>query len=159
AARGKKRHRTRSCGRRSRAQRDRFADDPVPRPVRSKHARRSVVQRQHDAERHDARAGYGKKARRSFADNFHGERISDSGTRYGASRIRLRRDFSSAGTDVRNRKMTTSMNISSAGAPITAERGLHLYRQMVTIRLFEEEVNDLYTRAVMPGLAHLYIGE
>ena len=27
------------------------------------------------------------------------------------------------------------------------------------IRLFEEQVNQLYTRAVMPGLAHLYIGE
>jgi len=27
------------------------------------------------------------------------------------------------------------------------------------IRLFEEQVNDLYTRALMPGLAHLYIGE
>src|ERR1043166_4018066 len=36
---------------------------------------------------------------------------------------------------------------------------LHLYRQMVAIRLFEERVNDLYTRALMPGLAHLYIGE
>jgi pyruvate dehydrogenase E1 component alpha subunit len=30
---------------------------------------------------------------------------------------------------------------------------------MTTIRLFEEQVNDLYTRALMPGLAHLYIGE
>ncbi len=30
---------------------------------------------------------------------------------------------------------------------------------MVTIRLFEERVNDLYTRALMPGLAHLYLGE
>jgi pyruvate dehydrogenase E1 component alpha subunit len=30
---------------------------------------------------------------------------------------------------------------------------------MVMIRLFEEQVNDLYTRALMPGLAHLYIGE
>ena len=27
------------------------------------------------------------------------------------------------------------------------------------IRLFEEQVNELYTRALMPGLAHLYIGE
>ena len=34
-----------------------------------------------------------------------------------------------------------------------------MYRQMVSIRLFEEQVNDLYTRALMPGLAHLYIGE
>ena len=30
---------------------------------------------------------------------------------------------------------------------------------MLAIRLFEEQVNDLYTRALMPGLAHLYIGE
>ena len=34
-----------------------------------------------------------------------------------------------------------------------------MYQQMVAIRLFEERVNDLYTRALMPGLAHLYIGE
>jgi pyruvate dehydrogenase E1 component alpha subunit len=34
-----------------------------------------------------------------------------------------------------------------------------MYRQMLAIRLFEERVNDLYTRALMPGLAHLYIGE
>jgi pyruvate dehydrogenase E1 component alpha subunit len=27
------------------------------------------------------------------------------------------------------------------------------------IRMFEEQVNELYTRALMPGLAHLYIGE
>ena len=36
---------------------------------------------------------------------------------------------------------------------------LRMYRQMLSIRLFEERVNDLYTRALMPGLAHLYIGE
>lgn len=34
-----------------------------------------------------------------------------------------------------------------------------MYRRMVSIRLFEEQVNELYTRALMPGLAHLYIGE
>jgi len=39
------------------------------------------------------------------------------------------------------------------------DRLAHMYRQMVAIRLFEERVNDLYTRALMPGLAHLYIGE
>ena len=36
---------------------------------------------------------------------------------------------------------------------------LRMYRQMLSIRLFEAEVNELYTRALMPGLAHLYIGE
>ena len=38
-------------------------------------------------------------------------------------------------------------------------RALRMYRRMLAIRLFEERVNDLYTRALMPGLAHLYIGE
>jgi TPP-dependent pyruvate/acetoin dehydrogenase alpha subunit len=39
------------------------------------------------------------------------------------------------------------------------ERLLRLYRQMLKIRLFEEEVNQLYLGAKMPGLAHLYIGQ
>jgi len=34
-----------------------------------------------------------------------------------------------------------------------------MYRQMLRIRLFEEQANELYTRALMPGLAHLYVGE
>jgi acetoin:2,6-dichlorophenolindophenol oxidoreductase subunit alpha len=46
-----------------------------------------------------------------------------------------------------------------AGLEIGKDKLLTLYRQMVAIRLFEERVNDLYTRALMPGLAHLYIGE
>jgi TPP-dependent pyruvate/acetoin dehydrogenase alpha subunit len=36
---------------------------------------------------------------------------------------------------------------------------LAMYRRMLTIRLFEEQVNDLYLTARMPGLAHLYAGE
>src|SRR5579859_6493878 len=42
-----------------------------------------------------------------------------------------------------------------------AERGrwLRMYEQMLKIRLFEEQVNELYTSARMPGLAHLYSGE
>ena len=39
------------------------------------------------------------------------------------------------------------------------EQYLHMYQQMVKIREFEEQVNELYTKALMPGLAHLYIGE
>ena len=54
--------------------------------------------------------------------------------------------------------MTTATS-KSADLSIGAERLIHMYRQMVAIRLFEERVNDLYTRALMPGLAHLYIGE
>jgi acetoin:2,6-dichlorophenolindophenol oxidoreductase subunit alpha len=63
--------------------------------------------------------------------------------------------------------MTTATNAAgstAAGADepalqIGKDKLLRLYRQMVAIRLFEERVNDLYTRALMPGLAHLYIGE
>jgi pyruvate dehydrogenase E1 component alpha subunit len=36
---------------------------------------------------------------------------------------------------------------------------LDLYERMLTIRVFEEHVNQLYTTAKMPGLAHLYSGE
>src|SRR6266478_947160 len=39
------------------------------------------------------------------------------------------------------------------------EQHLHMYRQMAKIRAFEEQVNELYQGAKMPGLAHLYIGE
>ena len=42
---------------------------------------------------------------------------------------------------------------------ITPQHGLRMYEQMLKIRLFEEQVNLLYTSAKMPGLAHLYIGE
>lgn len=38
-------------------------------------------------------------------------------------------------------------------------RWLRAYERMLTIRLFEEQVNDLYRTARMPGLAHLYSGE
>ncbi|MBI2191140.1 MAG: thiamine pyrophosphate-dependent dehydrogenase E1 component subunit alpha [Planctomycetes bacterium] len=34
-----------------------------------------------------------------------------------------------------------------------------MYRRMVVIRKFEEHIYDIYTRGLMPGLAHLYIGE
>src|SRR5262244_3906502 len=53
----------------------------------------------------------------------------------------------------------TSASTRSGDLSIGTERLMHMYRQMVSIRLFEERVNDLYTRALMPGLAHLYIGE
>jgi len=46
-----------------------------------------------------------------------------------------------------------------AASDIPNDKLIRLYDRMVAIRLFEERVNDLYTRALMPGLAHLYIGE
>jgi TPP-dependent pyruvate/acetoin dehydrogenase alpha subunit len=44
-------------------------------------------------------------------------------------------------------------------AVIRDERFIRFYRQMLKIRLFEEQVNQLYMSAKMPGLAHLYIGQ
>jgi TPP-dependent pyruvate/acetoin dehydrogenase alpha subunit len=42
---------------------------------------------------------------------------------------------------------------------IDREQWLHMYEQMCRIRAFEEQVNELYQSAKMPGLAHLYTGE
>jgi pyruvate dehydrogenase E1 component alpha subunit len=39
------------------------------------------------------------------------------------------------------------------------ELALRMYEQMQRIRAFEEQVNDLYRSAKMPGLAHLYVGQ
>lgn len=39
------------------------------------------------------------------------------------------------------------------------EHWLHVYEQMCKIREFEEKVNELYMKALMPGLAHLYSGQ
>jgi len=52
--------------------------------------------------------------------------------------------------------MATAQSVEILGK---VELWLRMYRQMVAIRLFEGQVNELYTRALMPGLAHLYIGE
>jgi TPP-dependent pyruvate/acetoin dehydrogenase alpha subunit len=57
--------------------------------------------------------------------------------------------------------MTTATSNPEAGREAATEREkwVRAYRQMVSIRLFEEQVNEVYTRALMPGLAHLYSGE
>lgn len=44
-------------------------------------------------------------------------------------------------------------------ADVDREDWLHMYELMAKIRAFEEQVNELYQSAKMPGLAHLYIGE
>jgi acetoin:2,6-dichlorophenolindophenol oxidoreductase subunit alpha len=48
---------------------------------------------------------------------------------------------------------------TAPGAPIAAELALEMYGRMTLIRLFEQQVNELYRSAKMPGLAHLYIGQ
>src|SRR5438105_8577343 len=51
--------------------------------------------------------------------------------------------------------MTATASRTAAGA----ELALEMYRRMTLIRLFEEQANELYRSAKMPGLTHLYIGE
>jgi TPP-dependent pyruvate/acetoin dehydrogenase alpha subunit len=51
------------------------------------------------------------------------------------------------------------MSATVPRAEIGAELGLEMYRRMTSIRLFEEQANELYRSAKMPGLTHLYIGE
>jgi TPP-dependent pyruvate/acetoin dehydrogenase alpha subunit len=55
--------------------------------------------------------------------------------------------------------MTMAAQSPETIARTAAEQWIRMYRKMVSIRLFEEQVNELYTRALMPGLAHLYTGE
>jgi TPP-dependent pyruvate/acetoin dehydrogenase alpha subunit len=59
--------------------------------------------------------------------------------------------------------MTSTNNTLTSPAaapnPPDVEHWLQMYEQMAKIRTFEEQVNELYTHAKMPGLAHLYIGE
>src|ERR1700674_29298 len=55
--------------------------------------------------------------------------------------------------------MTTAAKRPEASAEITTEQLLRMYRRMASIREFEEHANDLYLRALMPGLTHLYEGE
>ena len=55
--------------------------------------------------------------------------------------------------------MTIATDSSKTNTGTKAEQSIRMYRRMVMIRLFEEQENELYTRALMPGLAHLYVGE
>ena len=55
--------------------------------------------------------------------------------------------------------MKIETKASSSEPAVAVEQILGMYRRMQMIRLFEEQVNELYTRALMPGLAHLYVGE
>jgi len=55
--------------------------------------------------------------------------------------------------------MTIAAQKPKSGSELGTDRLLGMYRKMAAIRAFEERVNQLYTRALMPGLAHLYSGE
>ena len=55
--------------------------------------------------------------------------------------------------------MTIATEHSKTDAKTEVQQWVRAYRRMLMIRLFEEQVNELYTRALMPGLAHLYVGQ
>jgi acetoin:2,6-dichlorophenolindophenol oxidoreductase subunit alpha len=55
--------------------------------------------------------------------------------------------------------MTTVAQRTEANSALSKEQVLRMYRRMYSIREFEEHANDLYLRALMPGLTHLYEGE
>ncbi len=42
---------------------------------------------------------------------------------------------------------------------LNKEKLLKMYQDMLKIRYFENKITDLYSKGLMPGLAHLYIGE
>src|SRR5262245_19432221 len=44
-------------------------------------------------------------------------------------------------------------------APYEKKFLVNLFRQMMTIREFEEQVQDLYNRTLIPGIAHLSCGQ
>ena len=55
--------------------------------------------------------------------------------------------------------MTIDSGEAAEQNTLPADRWMNSYRQMVRIWLFEDQVNELYKRGIMPGLAHLYSGE
>jgi TPP-dependent pyruvate/acetoin dehydrogenase alpha subunit len=55
-------------------------------------------------------------------------------------------------------KAIEGKRVASEKSKISKEVLLEMYRRMVIIRKFEETVYDVYSRGIMPGLAHLYTG-
>jgi len=50
-------------------------------------------------------------------------------------------------------------NVAISSQSLAKEQLLQLYSKMVTIRLFEEKVQELYRKTMIPGIAHLSIGQ
>ncbi|MGD0752674.1 MAG: thiamine pyrophosphate-dependent enzyme, partial [Anaerolineales bacterium] len=53
----------------------------------------------------------------------------------------------------------TAKKITNTDLPLRAEELLEMYRKMLTIRVFEETIFDVYRKGLMPGLAHLSDGQ
>lgn len=57
-------------------------------------------------------------------------------------------------------ELSTSVNEEERRAILDRrDEMVHLYRQMLLIRVFEEKVGEMYTRAKMGGYVHLNVGE
>jgi pyruvate dehydrogenase E1 component alpha subunit len=55
--------------------------------------------------------------------------------------------------------MKTQTTARSKPEAVDIEQWLHAYELMAKIREFEEKANELYLKALMPGLTHLYSGQ
>src|SRR5438309_3104852 len=55
--------------------------------------------------------------------------------------------------------MSIAVDRSKGLSKEEAGQALRMLRQMLKIRAFEDQANQLYLRALMPGLTHLYAGE
>jgi pyruvate dehydrogenase E1 component alpha subunit len=55
--------------------------------------------------------------------------------------------------------MSLTVETKDAYTAVDQEQWLHMYAQMAKIRAFENRANELYRTRLMPGLAHLYLGE
>jgi pyruvate dehydrogenase E1 component alpha subunit len=53
----------------------------------------------------------------------------------------------------------TAQKTTTATLPLPPGELLEMYRKMLTIRIFEETVFDVYRKGLMPGLAHLSDGQ
>jgi pyruvate dehydrogenase E1 component alpha subunit len=58
-----------------------------------------------------------------------------------------------------NAKQRSAQKMGSHSPTTDVEQWLHVYEQMAKIREFEEKANELYMKAIMPGLTHLYSGQ
>ncbi len=55
-------------------------------------------------------------------------------------------------------KASLQSSLPGSDGALPLKTALEMYRRMVRIRKFEETVYDIYSRGIMPGLAHLYTG-
>ena len=102
----------------------------------------------------------GPRARRAAADDGGLERAADGRARAWASTTTTSRSCTTCSRD--GGRAEGGRRDGDRGAAEAADRARARTgddRQMLRIRAFEEQANQLYRSAKMPGLTHLYIGE